>query len=160
MSLGAIFSIGYQKRSVRDFVQLVSDAGVDIVVDVRETPWSYRREFAKSALRSALAEVGVEYMHAKFAGNPKEIRRNAKNYDECLLEYSRYIDNKPDVIREFDATIGELVRQGKNICLVCYERHPDDCHRAIVLDRWMTFSGQAPCVQHLEPLGADRLSSL
>lgn len=160
VSLGKIFSIGYQKRSVTDLVKMVKEAGVDIVVDVRETPWSYRREFAKTALMTSLHAEGIEYQHAKFAGNPKEIRRNARDYDECLIEYSKYIDNKPELLQEFDETVGALLREGKNICLVCYERHPNDCHRAIVIDRWLTFSRQSLQVTHLGKNGAERLSSL
>lgn len=156
--LGKIFSIGYQQRSASEFLNLVNEAEVDIVIDVRETPWSYRREFAKKALLNQLDEIGIDYFHAKFAGNPKEIRRAASNYTECLNVYKEHLYSNPEIVNEFDKVIGSMVREGKNICLVCYERHPEDCHRNVVLNSWLEFSGLCPKIEHLGPDGCPRFT--
>lgn len=156
---GKVFSIGYQERSLDDFLALLSQHKVDILVDVRETPWSYRREYARTALTASLEKVGVGYVHAKFVGNPKEIRRNAPTHEDCLSDFAHYLAENDHLMHQFDEDIGALVRNGKNICLACYERHPDDCHRKIVLDSWLERAGNEPSVMHLGPDGAKRFLS-
>lgn len=37
---GTVFTLGYQLRDSNEFVSILRSAGVDIVVDVRELPWS------------------------------------------------------------------------------------------------------------------------
>lgn len=159
-TIGSVFSIGYQNRSIDEFVMLLTDNAVDILVDVRETPWSHRREYAKTALTNKLADAGIEYYHAKFAGNPKEIRRSALNHNACLADFSAYLDRNPEIVDQFDKKLGDLVRQGKNICLVCYERHPDDCHRTIVIKSWIEAHNIDAQVTHLGSYGAKRFISL
>jgi len=158
MDIGQISSIGYQQRSLTELLDLLEGANVDVVVDVRETPWSYRREFAKGNLTARLAERCIEYVHAKFAGNPKAIRRSAESHREVLTSYRQHLEKNDDILWDFDALVGNLVREGKNVCLICYERHPEDCHRHIVLDGWMTRLGIAPDVLHLGPEGCARFT--
>ena len=153
-----ICSLGYQLRSVEEFVGALEEAGVGVVVDVREVPWSRKRGFSKTALREALDASGIEYEHARFAGNPKAIRRNAESHASCLYDYAAYLDERPDVIAELEALVGGHLDGGRNVCLVCYERHPHDCHRATLIERLRAVRQVE--VEHLGPDGAPRLSDL
>ena len=157
-STGRLLSLGYQLRSLDEFVETLNGARVGVVVDVREVPWSRKRGFSKTALREALNASGIEYEHARFAGNPKEIRRNAEDHASCLHDYAAYLDDRPDVIAELDALVGEHLDKGRSVCLVCYERHPHDCHRSTLIERLR--SVRRVEVEHLGPEGAPRLSDL
>ena len=158
MTIGTVTSIGYQKRSLDELLDLLEQADVDVVVDVRETPWSYRREFAKGNLTDQLHSRSIDYLHAKFAGNPKEIRRNAVNHSACLTTYEQYLEANDQIVLSFEETVGTMLREGKNVCLICYERHPEDCHRNIVLRSWMKHTALNPDVVHLGPDGCSRLT--
>jgi uncharacterized protein (DUF488 family) len=158
MKRGRIFSIGYQQRPIADFLALLAEHRVDIVVDVRETPWSHRREYSKTALAQRLQDIGVQYYHAKFAGNPKEIRRAAATHDACLDGFASYLSKNANVVEEFDAEVGAMIRRGQSVCLLCYERHPNDCHRTIVIDTWVEAAAEKPPVKHLGVSGAKRLT--
>lgn len=153
-----LFSLGYQLRSIDDFVDVLVDAEVAVVVDVRETPWSRKPGFSKTALTEALSERGIVYEHARFAGNPKALRRAAETHEDCLVQYARYLDGRPDVVNELATLVGDHLEEGRAVCLVCYERHPHDCHRSILLERLREAQGVE--VVHLGPEGAPRLSSL
>lgn len=156
---GSVFSLGYQQRSVEEFVAQLLQASVEVVIDVRETPWSHKPGFSKSQLATYLGAQGIEYVHARFAGNPKRIRRDARTHDECLDNYEEYLKARPEIISRFDSLLVDLLSQGKNVCLVCYERHPGDCHRTILLDMWQDAVRSAPRISHLGPDGLPRLST-
>ncbi len=154
---GRIFSIGYQERSLADFLELLAAHSVHVLVDVRETPWSRRSEYCKDALTFRLREIGIEYVHAKYAGNPRAIRRGAEGHADCLHAYAKYLSRNPSIVTELDEALGGRVRSGQNVCLLCYERHPDDCHRTILIGAWTAGRDWSPDVVHLAPDGARRL---
>ena len=152
-----VYSLGYQQRDLEAFIQELSDAGVDAVVDVREVPWSRKRGFSKRQLSHGLAVSGIEYVHARFAGNPKELRRAAPSHAECLRRYEQHLEASPDVLDQLDEVVLPLLAQGSRVCLVCYERHPDDCHRSVLLRHWVARLNESVQVLHLGPDGAKRL---
>src|SRR5690606_31379274 len=99
------FTIGYQLRDLNEVVARLQEAGVDVLIDVRETAWSYKKGFSKTHLREALEEVGIEYVHARFVGNPKDIRRKADTHEACLVAYSEYLGERPELIEQFDELV-------------------------------------------------------
>jgi uncharacterized protein (DUF488 family) len=151
-------TVGYQKRSAEELVAELVAAGVDIVLDVRETPWSHQSSFSKGPLTTLLHDAGIAYSHAWFAGNPKENRATAKSHRECLDRYAAYLDEVPDVVSMFAEVLDDCMAEGLRVCLLCYERHPDDCHRTIILNRWQEMFGGPAIVQHLAADGAPRLA--
>lgn len=128
-----------------------------MLVDVRETAWSRKPGFSKAAFSRALAAAGIEYVHARFAGNPKSLRRNATTHQECLQRYAAFIDGSDHIIDAFDELIGEKVAAGKRVCLTCFERHAYDCHRSIIADRWKRRGRRT--VRHLAVEGCARMLS-
>ena len=145
----AILTMGYQQRTGDELVRELVAAGVDVVIDVRETPWSHRPDFSKGPLMARLADAGIEYCHAWFAGNPKQNRATASSQTECLQRYAEYLDEIPDVVQIFAELVEECVGLGLRVCLLCYERHPAECHRTIILDKWKAATGSEMPVVHL-----------
>ena len=123
---------------------------------MRETAWSHKPGFSKSAFAAALAGAGVEYVHADFAGNPKWLRSNADSHGERLEWYGWYLDEFCEIVETFDALVAGFQRAGKRVCVTCFERHADDCHRAILADRWKRRGRRR--VEHLAVDGCDRLA--
>ena len=60
-----LFTLGYEKRNISDFIEILRRARVDTLVDVRETAWSHKRDFCKTKFSTALKDVGIEYIHLK-----------------------------------------------------------------------------------------------
>lgn len=154
-----IYSCGYQLRPLADFLSRLQEAQVTVVLDVRETPWSYRPGYSAKPLREALAEVGIEYEHARYAGNPKKLRKEASSHQHCLELYGDHLTENPEIIEQFDEWLQHRLNQGQNVCLLCYERHPADCHRAVLLYRWQAATGQETVIVHLDPDGAPRFTT-
>jgi hypothetical protein len=128
-----IGSIGYERyRSVEDFARLLSGAGVERLVDVRELPISRRRGFAKSALAAALAAESIEYLHLRCMGNPKEFRDLYKsgNVAEGRAGYEHLLaHDRTEELRELAVTIQE-----KRSALMCVEAEEDVCHRQVIFE--------------------------
>lgn len=150
-----LFTIGYEKRTLDQYIAILVAAGIRAVVDVRETAWSHKPGFSKTSFAAGLASAGIDYIHAPFAGNPKALRRTATTHAECLERFRSYLVKAPEVVDGLETVIEQYRSQGKPIALTCFERHPGDCHRAILADQWARKGRRR--VVHLEPEGCRRL---
>ena len=153
-----LYTIGYQQRSLEEYIAILREAEIDVVIDVRDTAWSHKPGFSKSAFKRALAVAGIEYIHAKFAGNPKWLRSEAPRHHVCLEWYAWYVDEHIEIIETFDQLIADLIAAGKRTCITCFERHAEDCHRSILADRWRRRGRRR--VAHLAIDGCERLISV
>ena len=155
-SLVALCTLGYEKRSLSEFIELLKDARNEVLVDVRETAWSHKPGFSKRPLQEALARAGIAYVHAAFAGNPKRLRDEARDHRDCLRRYQRHLEQNPRIVSELDSLLLGFERQGLRACLTCVERHPGDCHRGILSDAWSAL--HRGTVVHLAADGCPRLA--
>ena len=128
-----IFTIGYEGTTVPEFIDALQRAGVERVIDVRALPLSRRPGFSKSPLRAALEEVGIEYVHLKALGTPSEGRTAARagRHADMARIYAGQLE-LPEAIAQ-SAQMLELAKE-KASALLCMEREPRHCHRALLLD--------------------------
>jgi uncharacterized protein (DUF488 family) len=132
----ALFTLGYEKRTIDEFIGILDHAKVDVLIDVRDVPWSHKRDFAKSKLDAHLAQAGIRYLHAGFAGNPKRLRAQGGTTEEILGAYERHLVEHPEVVDRFRELVLQLEDEGRRVCIMCFERDPRDCHRSILAARW------------------------
>jgi uncharacterized protein (DUF488 family) len=127
-----LYTLGYQGIDLKTYIETLSEARVDIVIDVRQTAWSYKRGFCKTALKHALATAGIEYIHLPSAGNPKENRRTAKSIAECLDRFRQHLAIDRTGVVDLLAILAEANARNKAVCLTCFERDASECHRSIL----------------------------
>jgi uncharacterized protein (DUF488 family) len=123
-----VFTVGYEGRSVDDFVSLLRARRIDRVIDVRALPLSRRRGFSKTKLSEALAGAGIEYVHLRIAGNP--YRNQRANVKQCLALYRGHLERSPEVI----ASVLEATH-GYRAALLCVERDACNCHRSVLASK-------------------------
>ena len=128
-----LYTLGYQGVDVNTYVRKLKAAGVGVVADVRETPWSHKRGFCKNALIDELSKVGIDYVHIKSAGNPKENRRTAPDLAECLRRYERYLAANPAGVVDLIGVVHAAASRNRTVCLTCFEKDVKDCHRSILV---------------------------
>ncbi len=128
-----IFTIGYEATTMAEFLTALKDAGVKQVIDVRALPLSRRPGFSKSPLRTALDEVGIDYVHLKALGTPADGRSAARagKQDDLRRIYAGQLD-LPEAIVQAEQ-MRELAA-ARPSALLCYEREPAQCHRSLLLD--------------------------
>jgi len=129
-----LYTLGYQGVDVDVYVQKLRAAGVGIVADVRETPWSHKRGFCKNIFSTELSKAGIEYVHVKSAGNPKANRRTAPDLAECLRRYRVYLDENPAGVVDLIKVVRTAASRNRTVCLTCFEKDVKDCHRSILVD--------------------------
>lgn len=56
-----VWNIGYQGRTQESFIETLRDAGITLLVDLREKPFSRMAGFSKNVLRAALEQSGITY---------------------------------------------------------------------------------------------------
>ena len=83
----------------------------------------------RAAVPAALDERGIGYLHLRGLGTPKEGRLAARagQIETLLRIYDAHLATTQ--AREELDELTELVRSGRRVCLLCYERDPDHCHR-------------------------------
>ncbi len=116
-----------------EFLHALSSAGVERVIDVRALPLSRRPGFSKSALKAALAEAGIDYVHLRALGTPaagREAARKGRTADLRRIYASQL--ELPEAIAE-GAQMVDLALE-KPSALLCYEREPAGCHRSLLLE--------------------------
>lgn len=126
-------SIGYEKhRDSSAFAELVANAGVERIIDVRELPLSRRRGYSKTALAATFAEAGVEYVHMRSLGNPKELRDIYKSGrpEEGKRRYAAFIqEHRQGALNDLAAMLDQ-----KRTALMCLEHDPAVCHRTVIIE--------------------------
>ena len=124
-----LFTIGYEQTTVRAVMDELARAEVDLVVDVRAVAASRRPGFSKRQLAAALDEGGIGCLHLQKLGTPKEGRLAARagRLEALFRIYETHLATV-EAREELD-DLAELLRSGRRVCLLCYERDPGHCHR-------------------------------
>jgi len=127
-----LFTIGYEQTPSKAVLDELESAGVKLLVDVRAVTSSRRPGFSKNQLAAGLDERGIAYVHLKGLGTPKEGRLAARSgkYDELYRIFSKHLQTI-QAKEELDE-LSALVKKAGPVCLLCYERNHEHCHR-----RWI-----------------------
>jgi uncharacterized protein (DUF488 family) len=141
-----LYTIGYEKALLSDFVATLVAAGVSILIDVRDRPISRRPGFSKRQLAAAIEDAGMRYAPLQALGTPPEGRLAGRR-----REWDRFwgiVDEKlarPEA--EFALQKAAEIARAAPSCLLCYEADWQVCHRRRVAEILSTRHGFA--VRHL-----------
>jgi len=124
-----LFTIGYEQTPSKAVLDELEQAGVKLLVDVRAVVSSRRPGFSKNQLAAGLDERGISYLHLRGLGTPKEGREAARSgkYQALHRIYAKHLKT-PQARQELDE-LSALVKQAGPVCLLCYERDHQHCHR-------------------------------
>jgi uncharacterized protein (DUF488 family) len=134
-----IATIGYEKASQAEVIATLRRAGVKRLIDVRDLPLSRRAGFSKNILAASLAAEGIDYVHLKALGTPKEGRLANRRRD--WTAFWRIVDERlASGPAELDLQrAADLAREAPS-CLLCFEADHVHCHRRRVAElleeRW------------------------
>lgn len=123
--------VGYERRDLDAMVALLRTHHIDTVADVRTTARSRMPDFARSRLEAGLTANGIDYVHLRGLGNPRENRDGVRAGDpDALARYEAVLDD--DDGRALVAQVVAMAQSGR-VALLCYERDGSTCHRRMVL---------------------------
>ena len=129
-----LFTIGYEQTPARAVLDELQRAGVKLLVDVRAIASSRRTGFSKSQLAAGLDERGISYIHLRGLGTPKEGRLAARAGDMKALSKIYHAHLKTPQAREEMDELAGLVMKAGPVCILCYERDHNVCHRKFIAE--------------------------
>ncbi|MGE5239210.1 MAG: DUF488 family protein [Chloroflexota bacterium] len=113
-----VYTLGTGRRSEEDFIEILSDYGIEAVIDVRRFPTSKLPHFSRQNLQPHLQSEGIGYF---FLGEDLGgFRKGGYERYASGEEFMKGIDKVEDILRSACAVI------------ICAERFPWKCHR-----RWI-----------------------
>ena len=142
-----LFTIGHSSHALPAFLRLLEEHGVEVVCDVRSSPYSGRNpQFNREALRDALAERLVKYV---FLG--KELGARSEDpgcYVDGQARYERIA--KTALFRSGLERVLKGIESFR-VALMCAEADPLSCHRTILVCRGLRNSSLS--IAHILPNG-------
>lgn len=150
--LNVLYTIGYSGYKVEEFLSVIKERAISTVIDVRSVPYSqYHSDYNKEVLKAFLNTNRVHYRnYAKEFG--------AQQISKIFYSPNGYLDF--DIFtksEEFLSGIGKLksgMDSGYTFVLMCAEKDPINCHRAIMVAR--EFQKNDYNIVHLLPDGNEQ----
>jgi hypothetical protein len=133
-----IWTVGHSTRSIEEFLALLDDYAINLLVDVRSYPGSRRcPQFGRETMSTWLANNAVTYHHARDLGGRRDRQSdvdpaiNAAWQSASFRNYADY--TLGDAYRTALANLATMV-QASRVAFMCSEALPWRCHRSLIAD--------------------------
>lgn len=133
-----IFTIGHSTRTIAEFIALLRQVNVDLLVDVRSIPRSRAMpQFNIDTLPDALAAAGIGYRHLSALGGRRHHPKGAPPSTNTFwreIAFRNYADYAETPV--FHAGLDELIALARahRCAIMCAEAVWWRCHRRIITD--------------------------
>lgn len=147
--MGLLYTIGHSQHDFEYFINLLKYNNINYLLDVRSTPYSrYAETYNREHLSNLLLKKNIiySYMGKYFGARPANIELYN---EEGYLDFEKVAQSELFIKGMKNVILG--LNRGNNIVLMCTEKDPIDCHRAILVAR--AFSLNDVNVTHILPDG-------
>lgn len=144
-----IFTIGYGKRHIGDFVKLLVAQEIQCLIDVRSFPFAkYNKDFSQATLKGYLEAEGIIYrdLGKELGGRPQ----GSQYYnDDNRVNYTVLSQSEPfkSGIKKLLDAVGKKFR----CVLMCSEERPSQCHRTKLIGEVLIMHNIE--LQHIDECG-------
>lgn len=126
-----VYTIGHSNHSRDAFVRLLTEAKIEVLVDVRSNPGSPWAPYANPHdLKQILKAAGIQYLYLgdTLGGRPSD--PDCYNPQTGKADYQSIQNKEP-----FRRGLSRLLRGVKKyrICVMCAEEDPSFCHRNLLV---------------------------
>lgn len=131
-----IYTIGFRKKSLEVFINLLREAGVDAVIDIRLHNTSQLAGYTKRDDLAFLLREGfsIAYEHRLELAPTPEILDTYRADKEWLAYERRFGPLMAE--RRIEKAAGEIFARYQRPCLLCAEPTAEKCHRRLVAEHW------------------------
>jgi uncharacterized protein (DUF488 family) len=142
-----LYTIGHSNIAAPDFLALLKQHGIRVLVDVRSAPYSkYVPHFNKRELEAFLKENGVDYRYAGeyLGGRPPDAEAykggEVPDEDTRREQFLKLVDYPTMMKREgyqkgLDRLLDIVRATDGGVAIMCSEGDPHDCHRHHLITR-------------------------
>ena len=136
--MAAIISIGSSCFKITEIIDLLRSYRTEVLFDVRSTPYSKRFPHTnRENIKQELSSAGLRYVFVgdSFGGRSKD----PNMYTDGVIDYAKVVSSDAYLTTKYKTL--KLLERGVGICLMCMEKDPIDCHRAIMIGRDLSKKG-------------------
>lgn len=142
-------------------MQLLEENGIDLLVDVRSSPYSrYHPQFNREVLENALRERNIDYVYAgKYLGGRPTDPSCYKN-GSLPTEGADYLHevDYPEVMKHdwFQKGVQRLLELADehSAAIMCSEANPAECHRHHLIAKYLQIYHPEVDVRHIRQDGS------
>lgn len=133
--MNPVFTIGHSTRTSAEFVALLEEWSIQLLIDVRRFPMSRRYpHFNREALAADLPAQGIAYLHEEILGGRRQPRSDSRNTAWRNPQFRGYADHMDTpAYRRAVADIQARAEQTIQ-AVMCAEAVPWRCHRNLLAD--------------------------
>lgn len=129
----AVYTAGYEGKSIDAFFNELLRKGIEVVVDVRANPVSRKYGFSRKRFSDIARKLGVEYRHVPSLGIPSSARAHLSDYVSYQRLLRRYESTMLPLLNGEIGAVAQLMRE-RPAALVCVEKDVRCCHRSRLAD--------------------------
>lgn len=133
-SITALYTIGYEGKSVENFANRLIEFNIKVLCDVRKNSKSMKYGFSKNQLKNVVENVNIQYIHLPELGIQSDKRRNLNSYDDYKALFEEYVTDILPYQQEAVRKINTFIERKKRVALTCFEADYNYCHRSTVAD--------------------------
>jgi len=125
------YTIGHSNHTIEDFIQLLEMHNIDLIVDVRSSPYSkYVPDFNRDELEIKLNKHDISYL---FMGDKLGGRYNNPDmlFSDGSVDYAKVSQTNEFI--DGIQTVIDKINGGKILAIMCSEKNPFDCHRFVLV---------------------------
>jgi len=129
-----LFNIGYEGRSVEQFINQLVINDIRLLIDVRKNALSKKYGFSKSQISRTCESMNIKYIHLPELGIGSEKRKDLKGVADFSRLFSEY---ETTILPQAGKNIHEIIENlgvYKRVALMCFERDAFMCHRGRVVN--------------------------
>jgi uncharacterized protein (DUF488 family) len=136
--MATVYTVGHSSHPAENFVGLLRQHEVQVVVDTRSSPYSrYSPQFDREALRELVTAAGLKYLWLgdTVGGRPRD--------EACYDAEGRVLYSKVAQQPEFREATARILRGAEElrVALLCSEEDPAHCHRRLLISRVLIAEG-------------------
>jgi uncharacterized protein (DUF488 family) len=155
------YTIGHSTHSIEDFILMLQESNISILIDVRSAPSSrHVPHFNSDVLESHLRNHGISYEHITALGGHRKPEKQIPSYINGLWTHKSF-HNYADyaMTPNFENGLARLREIGHNqkLAYMCAETVWWRCHRRIITDHLIA---KGETVYHILGLGQIKLATL
>ena len=130
-----VYTIGHSTRTIEQFIDLLEQHGISLLVDVRTVPGSrHNPQFNREDLSDSLRANGIEYKHFPDLGGLRKAKKDSVNLGWRNLSFRGFADYMQT--QEFSQALERMIElaAGQTTAIMCAEAVPWRCHRSLIAD--------------------------
>ncbi len=130
-----LWTIGHSNREWTVFTDMLAEAGILVLADVRRFPGSRRNpQFSGEAMAAALPPLGIDYVPMPDLGGRRKARPDTHNTawrNESFRGYADYMETSP--WQQARERLARLAAE-RRTAIMCAEAPWWQCHRGLIAD--------------------------